>query len=396
MTHLTTPNIGQRRAYDAIVVGARPAGASTAMLLARAGRHVLLVDRAEYGADTLSTHALMRAGVLQLHRWGLLDAVRRAPTPAIRRTVFHYGDASVDIALRDQYGVDALYAPRRTVLDRILVDAARDAGVEVVWGVRVEGLERDAAGRVCGVRARTETTTEALAAAPIVIGADGTQSIVARSVDAATEYATPHASAFVYGYFAGLETAQYDWYYRPGVSAGVVPTNDGLANVFVGVPPERFASERHQGVERLFATVLAQAAPEVAAALAGRAAVGRFRSFPGFGGYLRRAHGPGWALVGDAGYFKDPMTAHGISDALRDAELLVRALLDSPANAPDASGYQPIRDALARPFLDATDAAASYTWTLAELQAIHLQIKQAMDPELALLADLGDPITLAA
>ena len=110
MPRSTSPPIGRHRDYDAIVVGARPAGASTAMLLARAGRRVLLVDRAEYGDDALSTHALMRAGVLQLHRWGLLDEIRRAGTPPVRHTRFHYADEVVDIEMRQQDGVDALYA----------------------------------------------------------------------------------------------------------------------------------------------------------------------------------------------------------------------------------------------------------------------------------------------
>src|SRR5438445_616320 len=129
--------------YDVVVVGARCAGAATAMLLARNGLDVALVDRAPAaGTDTLSTHALMRAGVIQLQRWGLLDQVVAAGTPAIRRTVFHYGDAATTVALKPFGGVDALYAPRRTVLDPLLVDAARDAGADVVFGMSVTGVGR--------------------------------------------------------------------------------------------------------------------------------------------------------------------------------------------------------------------------------------------------------------
>ena len=109
--------------YDAVIVGARAAGAATAMLLARAGLRVLVVDRSRYGADTLSTHALMRGGVLQLHRWGLLDRVVDAGTPPIRHTTFHYATTSI-ITIKPSHGVDALYAPRRTLLDPVLVDAA--------------------------------------------------------------------------------------------------------------------------------------------------------------------------------------------------------------------------------------------------------------------------------
>lgn len=137
--------------YDVVVVGARPAGAATAMVLARAGLRVLVVDRSRYGADTLSTHALLRGGVLQLARWGLLNEVIAAGTPPVQRSVFHYGEERIEVPIRPAAGVDALYAPRRTVLDPILVDAARDAGAEVRFGLTVTGLCRDGTGRVTGV-----------------------------------------------------------------------------------------------------------------------------------------------------------------------------------------------------------------------------------------------------
>src|SRR3954447_8102767 len=105
--------------WDVVVVGARVAGAATAMLLARAGLRVLCVDRSRYGSDTLSTHALMRGGVIQLDRWGLLPALEAAGTPAVRRTVFHYGDESYGVSIRPSGGVDALFAPRRTVIDTL-------------------------------------------------------------------------------------------------------------------------------------------------------------------------------------------------------------------------------------------------------------------------------------
>ena len=134
--------------YDAVVVGARCAGAATAMLLARRGLDVLVVEQGERGADTLSTLALMRAGVLQLSRWGLLDGVR-AGTPAIRTTTFHYGDeAAVEIRIKPRDGVDALYAPRRTVLDPLLADAAEAAGADVAYRTRLVDLQRDRRGRV--------------------------------------------------------------------------------------------------------------------------------------------------------------------------------------------------------------------------------------------------------
>jgi flavin-dependent dehydrogenase len=143
------------KTYDAVIVGARCAGAATAMLLARRGLSVLVLERARPGTDTLSTHALMRGGVVQLRRWGLLDRLVEAGTPPVRRTSFHYGDETVTVSVKPAAGVDALYAPRRTLLDRVLVDAAVEAGAEVRFGVDVTGVLRHPDGRVGGVVART-------------------------------------------------------------------------------------------------------------------------------------------------------------------------------------------------------------------------------------------------
>jgi len=391
MNAKTIRAIGSNREYDAIVVGARAAGAATAMLLGRAGQRVLLVDRSEYGADTLSTHAVLRGGVMQLQRWGLLDEIRSAGTPAIRRTNVHYGDEVVEIALREQYGVDALYAPRRTVLDPLLVDAAFDAGVEVRYGVRVAGLRTAPDGRVRGITGCLASGEVATADAAVVIGADGIDSFVARSVGAANMYRRSDAAAVIYGYFTGLATDRIELFFRPGATAGVIPTNGDVANVFVGLRPARFAVERRGGVETAFRNVLREVAPEVANAIDGVPAAARFRSFPGRPGHLRRAYGPGWALVGDAGYFKDPGTAHGITDALRDAELLARSLLATG----EAAEYAATRDRLSWPLLEASTAQAALDWDIAGVKAIHRAVKEATDKENALLADL-DAAVLAA
>ena len=173
--------------YDVVIVGARAAGAATAYLLARHGLRVLLVDRSRYGTDTLSTHALMRGGVLQLTRWGLLDEIIAAGTPAVRRTTFRYADDLVPITLKASYGVEALYAPRRTVLDPILVDAAAAAGADVRFGIAVTGVERDRHGTVTGIIGRTRDGEPLRVAARIVVGADGIRSTIADPVDAPFE-----------------------------------------------------------------------------------------------------------------------------------------------------------------------------------------------------------------
>jgi menaquinone-9 beta-reductase len=172
--------------YDAVIVGARCAGAATAMLLARAGMNVLAIDRQAYGSDTMSTHALMRTGVLQLERWGLLPTVMAAGTPEIRATTFHYGCESLRLSIKPEYGVEYLCAPRRTVLDRVLVDSARSAGADVRHGVVLSRLQIDSKGRVVAALLRDADGNSTAVRSDIVIGADGRQSTVAALVKAGT------------------------------------------------------------------------------------------------------------------------------------------------------------------------------------------------------------------
>ena len=385
--------------YDVIVVGARAAGAATAMLLARAGLDVLVVDRMQYGQDTTSTHSLMRGGVLQLHRWGLLDDVIAAGTPALRHTTFHVGDDTFSIGLKSLYGVDALYSPRRTVLDPIIADAAVSAGATVRFGVTVRGLTRQLDGRVRGIVGQDDRGAPFEATATIVVGADGLGSNVARWVDAAVERSGSSASAFAYGYWTGMETDGHELYFRPGASAGAIPTNDGATCIFVGTRPDRFRRELMKDPMTGFMRIMRDAAPELADRLpAAIAPTTPLTRFPGRPGLMRQAFGPGWALVGDAGYFKDPITAHGLTDALRDAELLARAIIASVTDGHDESTslaeYQATRDRLAEDLWVTTDALASYEWDATEVGALLMQVSAAMHDEVEHLATL-DPMTVA-
>ena len=382
--------------YDVVVVGARVAGASTALLLARAGLKVALLDRSAAGSDTLSTHALMRAGVLQLFRWGLLERVVAAGTPPVRQVRFHYADAaSAHVSIRPSPGVDALYAPRRHVLDQILADAAAEAGVDVRYGTAVSGLLRDGRGRVTGVRTSAARSRGGVRAAPlapseltaaITVGADGIRSLVARDAGAPVVHQGRSAGAVLYRYLAGLPGDRYDWAYGPHAAAGLIPTNAGQTCAFVSTTPARMRALRRDGAEAAFHGLLATAAPGLVDQVRAAEPVGRIRGWAGAPGFVRRPSGPGWALVGDAGYYKDPITTHGMTDALRDAELvtdeIVEALAGGTSEAFALGRYQATRDRLSRGLLDATEEVAGYAWDTAAVQALLRRVSSAMSDEL--------------
>ena len=367
------------RTCDVLIVGARAAGAATALLLARAGLRVCVVDRGAYGTDTLSTHALMRGGVVQLAKWGLLDAVAAAPTPPIRWTSFCYPDVTLRIPIKPTPQAPSLFAPRRYLLDRVLVDAAIAAGAEVRFGVSFVELLRDGE-RVTGVRLRGDDNAVHDWHASIVVGADGRYSAVARAVGAATRREGVHQSGVIYGYWPAPATAvESFWYWSPGAGAGAIPTNNGEWCVFASIAHDRFAdvfgTDKRAGYHR----ILAECAPPLFEALAGTGATPPLQGFGGLPGMIRQSIGPGWALVGDAGYFKDPITAHGLTDALRDAELLADAIIAGDGRALET--YQEQRDDLSLPLFEVTDAVASYTWTIDELKAHHHRLSDEMKRE---------------
>lgn len=370
--------------YDVVIVGGRVAGASTALLLASAGVRVILLDRDRHGSDTLSTHGLMRGGVIQLARWGVLPDVIAAATPPIRRVVFHYADGEqVSVAITPSAGVEALYAPRRYLVDRLLVDAAAAAGAEVLHETIATGLLRGSAGRVAGVRIRRRNGRSADLHALLTVGADGIRSTVARQVDAPLIQTGANASAFLYRYFDQLPAAGYEWAYGDQAAAGLIPTNDATC-VFVGTPPGRLRSVRRAGAEKAFTELLASAAPTFVDRLADATPASPMHGWGGAPGYLRQSWGPGWALVGDAGYFKDPITTHGMTDALRDAELLAEAVLDPPAGCDEGcalDAYQRTRDRLSRDMINVTEAVAGYDWNPDQVRRLLRQVSSAMGAE---------------
>jgi 2-polyprenyl-6-methoxyphenol hydroxylase-like FAD-dependent oxidoreductase len=379
--------------YDAVVIGARCAGAATAFLLARSGAKVLVVDRQPYGSDTMSTHALMRSAVMQLTRWGLIPKIAAAGTPAIRSTTFHYGNEAIRVDIKPDHGVDFLLAPRRTVLDPLLVYAAREAGAAVRHGVALSALQFASNGRVIGASLRDGSGACRTVRSDIVIGADGRQSTVAQLVNSRAFVEGFNASGLVFGYFADLDRDGLHWHFAKNAAAGVIPTNAGHC-VFGAVPASQFVTTFRGDVTRGFLQVLASSFPELRADIGRATLISRLRSFRGATSYLRQCHGAGWALVGDAGYFKDPLTAHGITDALRDARLLSRGIVDGGTRGLEA--YQRERDALSVPLMRATDAIASFSWELDEVKQLHADLSTAMKAEANHIASLSPLPSLAA
>jgi len=375
--------------YDVIVVGARVAGAATAMLLARSGLRVLLVDRDRYGTDTLSTHALMRGSVYLLSRWGLLDRIVEAGTPPVHRTRFDYGSDSVTVTIKSTLGVQALYAPRRTVLDPVLVDAAAAAGAEVRFGVSVAGLLRDGSGRVVGIHGRDRSGSAVAARAPLTVGADGTRSAVAREAGAATVRVGDGASAIIYGYWSDLPAPGYEWFYRPGHSAGIIPTNAGEVCVFAGTAANHVTADDRADLPRTYRRLLTAATGGDDGRLAHARPPRRLHTWVGRPSYIRQAHGPGWALVGDAGAYLDPLSTHGITDALRDAELLVRALMGTGDVSAALSWFAERRDGVVEPLFRVVDQIAGYRWDLARVRRHLIELSSAMSAEAELIATGG-------
>ncbi|MGH8951558.1 MAG: NAD(P)/FAD-dependent oxidoreductase [Acidimicrobiia bacterium] len=377
--------------YDVVVVGARVAGASTAMLLARQGHRVLVVDRANMPSDAVSTHAVLRTGVLQLSRWGVLDRVVEAGTPPVRDITLGFGHERIRFQVRPECNVDTLYAPRRHLLDGILIEAAQEAGADFAGSTRMVDLLRGDDGEVTGIVTKSRGK-ELSCTAGIVIGADGVWSRTAALVNARAYASHPPTNAVTYAYYRDIENSGFWFQFTPGVNAGIIPTNDGLSCVFAA-RPNHLVAEFRDDSDGEFDRLLRHAGLDLADKVsAGSRATGfRGTSLPGF---IRQPWGPGWALVGDAGYTKDPISAHGISDALRDAELCARAV-DRSLKVPEDTGeamtaYQQLRDRLSQRMFDESRALARYQWDAVEASARMRAMSDAVKEECAVLDSLDE------
>lgn len=310
------------RTYDAIVVGARCAGSPTAMLLARRGYRVLVVDRARFPSDTVSTHVLHPRAVAALSRWKLLDRLVATGCPPVHTYAFDFGPFTLS-GSPGTVEFPVAYCPRRTVLDKLLVDAAADAGAEIREGFTVEEVLEEH-GRVVGIRGHASGGARVSERARVVVGADGRHSVVAEKVRAERYDERPPLLAPYYTYWSGLPMdGRFETYVRPHRGFAAAPTHDGLTLIIAGWPYAEFEANKKE-VERSYLAALSFA-PEFAERVRRAKRVERFAGTP-VPNFFRKPYGPGWALVGDAGYVKDPITAQGILDAFRDAERCVSAL----------------------------------------------------------------------
>jgi flavin-dependent dehydrogenase len=374
--------------HDVVVVGARAAGAATALLLARLGHDVVLLDRAVFPADTVSTHQIARTGVVQLHRWGLLRAVLDSGAPAIRRVTFTTPDGSVSRQIKDKAGVDLLVAPRRYILDTIVAEAAAEAGVDVRLGVTVTGVHLDDTGRATGVYGHDRTGAPLEFNARFVVGADGLGSRVARWTGAEVVEDRGDNGAVQYAYYAGLPWRGIELVVAERALTGVFPTHHGQACIWICSPSTdaREARRKAPSREDAFTAQLERTAPELAQRLLTGQRTSAVTGMLRTPNYVRRAHGPGWALVGDAGYHRDAVTGHGLSDAYRDAELLTIALDQALRGETDErtamAGYQHQRDQSLRGIFDLTCALADYP-PVSEFVELQKQLSTAIDIEAA-------------
>lgn len=356
--------------YDVIVVGARCAGSPTAMLLARKGYDVLVVDRAMFPSDTISTHLVHPPGVAALRRWGLLDRLLATGCPPIDTYSFDFGA----FALVGAPGTDeepVAYAPRRTILDKLLVDAAAESGAEVREGFTVdEVLVED--GVVIGIRGRAKDGRSLTERARVVVGADGLRSIVARTVEPERYHEKPRLMVGYYSYWSGLPNdGRFEVYALRNRGMAAWPTHDDRTLLITAWPMAEFEANRKDIQGNYLAVV------EMAPALAERVrSAKREEPFRGLAvpNWFRRPFGPGWALVGDAGYNKDFITALGITDAFLDAERCAAALDDSFTGArpfDEAMGdYQAERDRHALPMYEFTTGLATLEAPPPEVQRV--------------------------
>jgi flavin-dependent dehydrogenase len=350
--------------YDVVIVGARCAGAGLALLLARRGMKVALLDRDEFPSDTLSGHYLHQSAVARLGHWGLRSGLDQLGCPALPSMLLDLDGVVLEGAPLPADGERFAYCPRRYVFDAWLLEQARIAGAMVHTGVRVDGLVCDE-DRVTGVAGRSRAGERLEWAARLVVGADGMQSTVARLVGARMDEQRPSHGCSYYTYWEGLDLGRAELYLRgDGVRrfAVAVPTNDGATTICVSWPSDEHDRLRGDLSNAYLDTL--RAMPQLWDKLAGARRIDRLQGCIKNPNFIRQSAGAGWALIGDAGCHKDPITAQGMGDALRDAELLADAIAMADGRVLDAASraYEAARNRIVTPMFD-------YTCELAQLRS---------------------------
>jgi 2-polyprenyl-6-methoxyphenol hydroxylase-like FAD-dependent oxidoreductase len=382
--------------YDAIVIGARCAGSPTAMLLARRGFKVLVVDKSTFPSDTISTHILWPHGAEILGRWGLLQRLAATGVPPIcRRMTFDVGPFALRGTIPDANDGMGGFCPRRTVLDALLVNAAAESGADIREGFTVDAL-LVADDTVIGIRGHGTGMKTVEERARIVIGADGVNSFVARTVRAPEYDAQPVAACAYYSYFSGIRQYDIELHVRDHVAFGGAPTNDGLHLVMVNWPARDFPVVRNDVEGHVWRAL--EAAPDFLARVREGRREEKWYGTAGVPGYLRRPYGKGWALVGDASYNRDPITAQGISDAFIDAEAVVAALSaglsDSGVFDQPLAAHEAARNERVRPMYEFTTHLAALEPPPPDMQALFGALRHNQDATNAFLCAITGAIPL--
>jgi flavin-dependent dehydrogenase len=329
--------------YDTIIVGARCAGSPLAAILARAGLKVLLLDRGSFPSDIISTHFIHAEGVAFLDEWGVGDAVRATNCPPLTKLTMHFGD---QVMVNEFVGPEGQrmngLCPRRTVLDKILVDHAVESGADLRENFIVEDLTRDADGRVTGLTGRSRDGGPVTESAALVIAADGLHSKLARLLEPVEYNYVDSLICGYYTYWSGIEhNGGIEVYVRPGAGAALFfPTNDDTICLVAGRPHRDFDMFKRD-VEGMYISTLENVHPEVAQRMSRGHREERIVGAGDLPHFFRKPYGPGWVLVGDAGLHLDPMQGLGITKAFSEVSMLAPALIDG------LSGKRPLKEALA-------------------------------------------------
>ena len=381
--------------YDVLIIGARVAGAATARLMAERGLRVLVVDRAPPGTDTVSSHNLTRGACMQLGRWGLMDRLYAAGTPRITRTTLHFGSDVTVIDMGDSHGAPGMLGTRRPVLDAMLAETAEEAGATLWYHTSFCDVIRDASGRVIGAQLRDETGVTYAVGARLVVGADGLRSTVARRVGAQIVRQGEHALGHIYAYTRDIEQFGNHAYFAETALVAATPTDGDAQIVIASTTPSRLKAMRQvAGDEWAFRALAREVDTEFGLMLDRAKLIEPIRAFAGTPGRVLECSGPGWALVGDASYFRDPVTAHGITDAFRDAELLANAAADGSQGA--LTQYQIDRDQVTEEIWGITERIAAFDLDMKGLQDAYRDLAYAMRAEQAWMDMRFSPLAQAA